>query len=409
MLSTKMKALFWMMIACMTVAFVSKAFEPPPPPLIDPGDLGGQTCGGMIVNNSGTVAGVCRTATGNFVAFRKPPDPDPLTALPTLAVNKPCSVADINNNDVISGNCQLTTGRSVPVRWQAGSPPAAPQQLQPALGDIDASAGAMNQNGGILGVSLNSNGRSQVVFWPAGSTTATVLPLPGLLGLGTVGCSSADINDNASPVIAGTCSFTDGRTRAFRWTPTGLLGAYVANELSPTPGGTNCAAVDINANQQVAGSCQDSTDKVTAVRWPDSSSTPVTADTVAPVNSTNSAAAMNAQGLIAGNYINSSGDRRCFFWNPNNGNFIDLGLLPGGNWCEANDINGQNNTIVGTAETSGGVVHAFIWRLSTGMIDLGTFGGSASAAFDVSDNSRVVGTAKNASGKSRAFYTDPFN
>jgi probable HAF family extracellular repeat protein len=407
MLSTKMKALFGTLFVFMAAAFVTKAFEPPPP-LIDPGDLGGQTCSGVVVNNGGTVAGVCRTATGNFVAFRKPPAPDPIVALPTLVVNKPCGVVDMNNNDVISGNCQLASGQSVPVRWQAGSPPAAPQQLQPALGDNDAVAGAINQNGGIVGESFNSNGRSQVVLWPAGSTTATVLPLPGLLGLGTIGCSAADVNDNASPVIAGTCSFTDGRTRAFRWTPTGLLGAYVANELSPTTGGTNCVAIDINANQQVAGTCQNSTDKVTAVRWPDSSPTPVTVDTVAPSNSQSSAAAINAQGLIAGNYVDSGGDRRCYFWNPNNGNFIDLGLLPGGSWCQAKDINGQNNTIVGTAETSSGAVHAFVWRLSTGMIDLGTYGGSSSAASDVSDNSRVVGTAQNSSAKPRAFYTDPF-
>jgi probable HAF family extracellular repeat protein len=412
MISAKMKALFGISIALSAVAFASKAYgPPPPPPLFDPGDLGGQTCGGSVVNNGGTVAGVCRNSTGNFVAFRKPPDPATIVALPTLVANKPCSVQDMNNNDAISGNCQLASGQSVPVRWQAGSPPSAPQQLQPALGDNDAVAGQINQSGAIVGESLNSNGRGQVVVWPGGSTTATVLPLPGLLGLGTIGCSAADLNDNTSPgpVVAGTCNFTDGRTRAYRWTPTGLLGAYVATELSPTPGGTNCIAKDINANQQVTGACLNASDRATAVRWPDSSATPVTADAVAPANSQSGAVAINSQGLIAGNYVNSDGDRRCFFWNPNNGNFVDLGLLPGGTWCKAADINGQNNTIVGTAETGTGAVHAYIWRLSTGMIDLGTYGGFSSAARDVSDNSRVVGTAKNSPGKSRAFYTDPFN
>jgi probable HAF family extracellular repeat protein len=85
--------------------------------------------------------------------------------------------------------------------------------------------------------------------------------------------------------------------------------------------------------------------------------------------------AINAQGLMAGNWTTASGDRHCFFWNPNNGVMNDVGLLPGGTWCRVVDINSQNNTIAGTAETSTGNAHAFMWRQATGIIDLGTLGG----------------------------------
>lgn len=390
-----------LMIAGIPLMAIQPAFAQ----LIDPGNLGGQVCNGVVVNNGGTVAGTCRTATGHFVAFRKPPAPTAIVQLPTAAVDKPCRVMDMNNSDVISGNCEGNSGVWVPVRWQAASPPNAPQQLQPLLGNVTASAGAINQQGAIAGVSVDGGGKAHAVVWPGGQTAATSLPAPGLLELGPLGCAPVDINDNTSPgpVVTGVCTLASGLAVAVRWAPTGLLGAYVVTQLDPLSGGSNCVALDINASRQVTGTCENASGDASAVRWPDGGVTPQSIVSLPGTQS--AAAAINANGLIAGNYVTADGFTHGFFWNPNNGTFNDLGTL-GGSWSRAVDINGSNK-IVGTSQTIDGRAHAFSWTQAGGIIDLGTLGGHTSAASDISDNGRVVGTSQIAAGQNRAFYTDP--
>jgi probable HAF family extracellular repeat protein len=58
---------------------------------------------------------------------------------------------------------------------------------------------------------------------------------------------------------------------------------------------------------------------------------------------------------------------------------IDLGTLPGGNISNAYGAN-DHGQVVGVSNGSPSVTHAFLWTMSTGMKDLGTFGGNASSA-----------------------------
>jgi probable HAF family extracellular repeat protein len=79
-----------------------------------------------------------------------------------------------------------------------------------------------------------------------------------------------------------------------------------------------------------------------------------------------------------------------------------LGTL-GGNYSGAAAVS-NNGVVVGTATDGSNNSRAFRWTQATGMQDLGTFGGSHSAAFDLSaDGSIVVGWARTSDGYGRAF------
>jgi RHS repeat-associated protein len=79
---------------------------------------------------------------------------------------------------------------------------------------------------------------------------------------------------------------------------------------------------------------------------------------------------------------------------------IDLGTLGGTN-SAANAV--SNGQVVGDANTASGATHAFSWTQAGGMVDLGTLpGGSLSTANAVS-NGQVVGSSGTASGAEHAF------
>jgi probable HAF family extracellular repeat protein len=80
-----------------------------------------------------------------------------------------------------------------------------------------------------------------------------------------------------------------------------------------------------------------------------------------------------------------------------------LGTLPGGNWSEATGVSADGSVVVGRARNAAGKWRAFRWTAG-GMQDLGTLDGNSSWALGVSaDGSVVVGWAENAEGYQRAF------
>jgi probable HAF family extracellular repeat protein len=83
---------------------------------------------------------------------------------------------------------------------------------------------------------------------------------------------------------------------------------------------------------------------------------------------------------------------------------VDLGTL-GGTRSAAHGVNNRGH-VVGQSATSDGHIRAFVYRAGT-LIDLGTLGGENSYAYRINDLGLIVGRAENAAGLSRAFVAFP--
>jgi len=108
------------------------------------------------------------------------------------------------------------------------------------------------------------------------------------------------------------------------------------------------------------------------------------------------AAALSNWGQVVG-WSYTSGDSviRATLWQ--NGVVRDLGTL-GGPSSQAYDISRESGHVVGVADTSAGIPHAFLFRVdATGAVlsrtNLGELGGGSSYAYGVNNLSQVVGTS----------------
>ncbi|MCX7993997.1 MAG: PEP-CTERM sorting domain-containing protein [Fimbriimonadales bacterium] len=80
-----------------------------------------------------------------------------------------------------------------------------------------------------------------------------------------------------------------------------------------------------------------------------------------------------------------------------------LGVFPSGESSEAWSVSVDGQTVVGAGRT-GNITRAFRWSASTGLVDLGSFGGNLHSAQGVSaDGSVVVGYSRDASNNFRPF------
>ncbi|MGI9341503.1 MAG: dockerin type I domain-containing protein, partial [Gammaproteobacteria bacterium] len=105
--------------------------------------------------------------------------------------------------------------------------------------------------------------------------------------------------------------------------------------------------------------------------------------------------AINDAGRIVGSRV---------YWD--NGNITLMGNLGVSGSTRAQDIN-NNDRVVGYSYPTPGAQHAFSWDLAGGIVDLGTLGGSISAANAINDAGVIVGWAANASSSLRAALWDP--
>ena len=80
---------------------------------------------------------------------------------------------------------------------------------------------------------------------------------------------------------------------------------------------------------------------------------------------------------------------------------VDLGVLPGGGFSEALNVNDRGQ-IVGWGGTASGEMHAILWDNGE-PIDLGTLGGAMSRAWGINNRGQVVGESETAKGDFHAF------
>jgi probable HAF family extracellular repeat protein len=104
--------------------------------------------------------------------------------------------------------------------------------------------------------------------------------------------------------------------------------------------------------------------------------------------------------VVVGSSCTASENCRAFRWTAAGG-MENLGTL-GGSWSAAYGVSSDGSVVVGVSPTARVAYRAFRWTATRGMEDLGTLGGSWSWAY-ASDGSVVVGWADNAGGYERAF------
>lgn len=111
---------------------------------------------------------------------------------------------------------------------------------------------------------------------------------------------------------------------------------------------------------------------------------------------------INNLGEVVGYFFTDSWQKRAFMYSE--GTMIDLGTL-GGSEAWAYDINDAGQ-VVGEARTADGDWHAFLWDSSNGMRDLDTLGGTTSVAYAINELGQVVGYSSVNSVNHAFLYSD---
>ena len=234
---------------------------------------------------------------------------------------------------------------------------------------------------------------------------------------GTVaGFAETSVADPYAPICFWNCL----ATHAFRAERNGVL-----TDLGTLPGGVNSAALWINANGLIAGLSENGESdplypglgEVHAVLWQHGNMTDL--GTLPEGGYESEANSVNSSGQVVGAALNTTPDAnsmqagtfwlwggivppylyqtRAFLWDKQKG-MQDLGTLPGGTDAQALLIN-ERGQVVGysyTGSTQTGVcfplaTSSFLWEKGKGMVDLGGFGGTCTAATDLNNQGQVVG------------------
>lgn len=117
------------------------------------------------------------------------------------------------------------------------------------------------------------------------------------------------------------------------------------------------------------------------------------------------ASALDDTGEVVGMSVTASGENHPFYWTQKGG-MIDLGTL-GGTYSAATDV--SDGRVVGYSTTATGELHAFLWTTATGIVDLGTFpGGAFSIARGINEAGQVVGYSSGSSFGLHAFVWTPY-
>jgi probable HAF family extracellular repeat protein len=191
---------------------------------------------------------------------------------------------------------------------------------------------------------------------------------------------------------------------------------YDVNVMGILPGKKVCTPTAINNAGQVTGTASAGTEETAFLYYSEDGQGEM--EDIGPAGSISRAFGINDSGDAVGDSTFGGGisirhpARHAAIFR--DGSSADLGTLKsGGPFSRANGINTLGQ-VVGFASQNldSGASRAFIWSKSTGMLDLGTLGGTYAMAFGINDSGFVTGTSQIADGKlgaTHAFIYQPFS
>jgi uncharacterized membrane protein len=325
---------------------------------------GGFNSAANAVSTQGIIVGESETSTHNTVGVYWPANAITPTALPGLAPGLNSAANALTNaaSPQITGTAETATGNSVAVLWSpAPGGGYTIQNLGTLLLGMNSYAYGINNAASpqIVGASeISASSTLKAFVWQSGSMTA--LPSLGLID----DRDHIAISINLAGEIVGFAETSSGSIHAVRWTPTGLLGAYVINDDGVLPGGMNSKAYDINNTSDSVGVSENGTGAVQA--FINQGGTKVALAALAAGSNSTAQALINAGGTlnIVGTAETSTGTSHAVAWKAvAAGGYtapIDLGTLSGGFNSSANDVQsvGGVAVAVGQSETNTGTVCA---------------------------------------------------
>lgn len=209
--------------------------------------------------------------------------------------------------------------------------------------------------------------------------------------LGTLGGTwsiPTDINDLGT--VVGRSETSDGLTRAFRWSNHAGM-----TDLGVLAGDWWSAAVAITNDGRiygVSGGGSAGEEYTTVVVWTAAGEIHPLTIPLLPGATVNIPTDANALGQVVG--WSDVGPGRAWIWSEPDG-IYDIGTgtnMNGAYPFAVTDI----GLVVGQGSFFGSELHAFKWRMSLGMIDLGV--GEQAAAYDADNRGKIVGSAKSSRG-----------
>lgn len=234
------------------------------------------------------------------------------------------------------------------------------------LGGNDSFAYGINNLGQVVGYANNNSNQELAFIWQNGVMTANYSW--GLIGVNQ--SYAYNINDNSYCV--GTYYSVGSTPRAYAAKDGTLAATFSGEGYAYDINNQNEMIVRINGQLQYKN---------------------LDTAAITSLGSLTTATAINDNAQVVGGSV---------MWD--NGTFTQLGDLGSGN-TKASDIN-NSTQVVGQSYYQPGFQHAFKWNTTDGMVDLGTIGGTISAANAINESGLIVGWARNESASLRATLWD---